>query len=96
MAALTAGAASVPTPITEQESENWLYWRAFSCKAPFPFSAGADPAGNRSADIEFEVDSKAMRKFPAEMGIYSIIETVEAGTATINFQFDSRVLTKQM
>ncbi len=40
------------------------------------------------------VDTKAMRKFPAEMSIYAALEVVEIGTATLNVFFDSRALGK--
>ena len=32
-AAVTAGAASVPTPITEQDWEGWIWWNPFSVQS---------------------------------------------------------------
>ena len=95
-AAITAGIASVPTPITEESSENWLYHHYFSLKAGFPFSAGADPGGNDNALTRFDVDSKAMRKIPTDLAIYAAIEVVEVGTASMQVQFNSRILVKSM
>jgi len=94
LAAVTAGGGSVPTPITEAVSDNWLYHRFFDIKAGFPFAAGADPAGNREAFIRFEVDSKAMRKFPPDTAIYASLEVVEVGTANMEVAFNSRMLVK--
>ena len=94
-AATAAGPASVPTPITEADSDNWLYHQFFSVKSPVAFAAGAAQEGPSSiSSFRSQVDSKAMRKFPAEMAIYAIVETAEVGTATVHFQFDSRMLLK--
>ena len=94
LAAVTAGGASVPTPITEADADNWLFHRFVDVAAGFPFASAADPAGNRHAFIEFEVDSKAMRKLPLEMAIYSSLEVTEVGTAGAQVWFDSRMLLK--
>ncbi len=94
LAATTAGGGSVPTPITEQGSDNWLYHRYFSVQAGFPFATGADPAGNFHGFVDFEVDSKAMRKSPLETAIYASLEVTRVGTANMEVHFDSRVLVK--
>ncbi len=93
-AACTAGGGSVPTPITESVSDNWLYHQFFNLKAGFPFATGADPAGNRAAFLNIEVDSKAMRKFPPDSSIYASLEVAEVGTAGLEVFFDSRMLVK--
>ena len=89
-AAVTAGIGSVPTPITEQDSDNWLYW------TPVQVGSMATTAQWGSAGwalFETEVDTKAMRKFPDEMAIYAAIElATEVGTVTVNAFFDSRAL----
>ncbi len=92
--AFAAGIASVPTPLTDEDSENWLYHRYFALKAGFAFSSGADPAGNRGAFLRLEVDSKAMRKFDPDKRIYAALEVVEVGTATMQTSFNSRSLVK--
>jgi len=89
-AAVVAGAAAVPTPLTEQGSDNWMYWRAIGIHGPVASSTSLNDATVES----FEVDSKAMRKFPTEMSIYAAVELVEIGTATADLFFDSRVLGK--
>ena len=93
--AFTAGVASVPTPITEVADENWLYHRFFFVKAPELFATGAEPAGRAGVGMfSAEVDSKAMRKFDSDMILYAAVEVAEVGTATLQVQFDSRVLVK--
>ena len=94
-AAATAGGASVPTPITEEDSDNWLYHRYFSVKAPIASAVSTAPTGEViSANVRIEVDSKAMRKFPLEMALYASLEVVEVGTAIMQVAFNSRALVK--
>ncbi len=92
LAAVTAGSSSVPTPITEQGSENWLYWRAFSAQSVT--SSISDGVNASSVAFSYEIDSKAMRKFPTDLAIYAMAEVVENGTSTMDVWHDSRVLVK--
>ncbi len=92
LAAVTAGIASVPTPITEMESENWLYWTPLSLHAKTALEAND---WGVASQILLEVDTKAMRKFPGEMAVYAAVEFgTSIGTATANIFFDSRALVK--
>jgi len=96
-AAITAGIASVPTPITEESADNWLYHRYFSLKSPQANASGAEPGGRiLPAFLRIEVDSKAMRKLDINDGIYAVIEVVEVGTARIEVAFNCRMLVKLM
>ncbi len=88
VAAVTAGVASVPTPITEQSSENWLYWTPLSAHGAVVSSTALGEETKQS----IEIDTKAMRKFPSELSVYAILELVESGTATADLHFDSRML----
>ena len=83
-AAVAIGVTAVPTPLTEQGSENWLYWAAIG--------AHQSEAASVAAAVDLVIDSKAMRKFPGEMALYAMTELVEIGTATMSTFFDSRVL----
>ena len=85
-AAFTAGVASIPTPIAEQDWDGWLFWRAFGVHA------GLQPNSDGSGYLRFEVDSKAMRKLDLLETIVAVVEVVEVGTATATSHFDSRVL----
>ncbi len=92
LAAVTAGIASVPTPITEQGSENWLYWRAFSLQVMS--ATFADGVNANGVFFDYEIDTRAMRKFPTDLAIYAAVEVVENGTAVMELWHDSRSLFK--
>ena len=96
-AAVAIGVTALPTPITEQGSENWIYWTAFSVNCP---QIGTDAANGLSGSavsstFRATVDSKAMRKFNSEDALYAIIEVgTETGVVEIDAYFDSRMLFK--
>ncbi len=92
IAAINGGIGSVPTPLTEQGSENWLYWRAIQVHGVT--ATIADGANAMSVVDSFDVDTKAMRKNPEEFGIYAAAEFIETGAATLSLAFDSRLLDK--
>jgi len=95
-AAVNAGIASVPTPITEQDSENWLWWQAFSVmSAGIGTGAAQNLSGTGSSHFRATIDTKAMRRFDSEKAIYAAIEVgVETGTASMDVRLDSRALVK--
>ena len=87
LAAFTIGVTAVPTPITEQNWDGWLYWEAFALLG----ESTADPV----ASLRSVVDSKAMRKLPEDTVLYAAVQAgTEIGTGTMEIQFDSRVLLK--
>ena len=86
-AAITAGAASVPTPVTEQDWNGWLYWRAFNLK-----SVETTVVGRFGSVLQWQVDTKAMRKLDPDDGVYAVFEVTEVGTSTMQVFFDSRML----
>ena len=101
LAAFTAGVASVPTPITEEDWDGWLYHQYFTINAGGPIAAAtaADQQGVVNATIgalRQEVDSKAMRKIDIDSVFYFCIEVIEFGTAAMDFSFNSRMLFKDM
>ena len=89
MAAVAAGVASVPTPISEQDDENWLWHHFFSVHA-----ADITDFSQAGTYQRIEIDSKGMRKFPEGTSIYAAIEVVMIGTADMDVFFDSRMLLK--
>ena len=95
-AAFTAGAASVPTPITEQGWDGWLFWHRIDATAASPIAGGvsadADALLPLVAGERVEIDSKAMRKVAQDETIFAAIELVEVGTATFQWAVDSRML----
>ena len=97
--AVIAGILSVPTPLTEEDWDGWLYHRYFSCFAGGTIAAAtaaeqADQVNASSAALHIEMDSKAMRKLEIDMTLYAIIEVVELGTAVLQWAFNSRMLFK--
>ena len=86
--AFAGGIGNVPTPITEQDWDGWLYWTPISVHV----QDAADPGLGRGSTQIVEVDSKAMRKFDEGDTLMAVIELVEVGTATGDIWFDSRAL----
>ena len=97
-AAVTAGAASVPGPITEQDWDGWLYWTPLQIIAVGIIDGSAatdsDNMNAVTAAKDIEVDSKAMRKLGLGDSLYGALELSETGVATLNWRFDSRMLFK--
>jgi len=97
-AAVTAGAASVPTPITEQAWDGWLYWNRLDLRAASVMGSAAasdiDILNSVTAVQRFDIDSKAMRKLRVDDSIYCAIEVTEVGTAVMSWRIDSRMLFK--
>ena len=87
-AAVTAGINSVPTPITEQDWDGWLFWSAIQVIA----GDASDVGLSRGATQIIDVDSKAMRKLKDDMAIYACVDMVEIGTSQVRIFFDSRML----
>lgn len=99
LAAVTAGAASVPTPVTEAAWDGWLYHRFFHLFAAGiidnSVAADTDAMNATTAVLRLEVDSKAMRKLAdSTVAVYMALEVTETGTAALRAAFDSRVLVK--
>jgi len=97
-AAFTAGAASVPTPITEESWDGWLYHRYFSLLSTSVIAdtvSSSDDFGNAVTSVlRLEVDSKAMRKGAIDEVQFAAIEVNEIGVASMTWNFRSRVLDK--
>ncbi len=99
--AFTAGTASLPDPLADDSDDNWMWHQYFQVRAPKAFT------GNASVDsdallalacvFQFEIDTKAMRKVPqAGDVVYGKIEGSLSGTATLNFNMNTRMLSKSM
>ena len=98
LAAVAVGVTAIPTPITEESWDGWLWHRYFSC-----FSAGVIAAAAaldnglvhpNSASLNIEVDSKAMRKTANLDAIVLVLECTEVGTATMRWSMNTRMLFK--
>ena len=91
-AAFTAGAASVPTPITEDSWDGWLYHTYFQVLAQS--TTLSDGTNALSAVFRQTVDSKAMRKLRLDDVVFAAFEFTETGTSTLSMNFNSRLLLK--
>ena len=86
--AFAAGAASMPSPVNELESNGWFYHQFLSVHAGEAGGLSGGPEGSQRVDV----DSKAMRKFDDQQRVVAILEVTETGTAAMNINFDSRML----
>ncbi len=90
--AFIAGVASVPTPLTEPEWDGWMWYQVFDLRAVT--STFADGVNAAVVAQHYEIDSKAMRKWDQQMTLCGVVETVESGTASMEFNAETRVLVK--
>ena len=97
LAAVMAGIGSVPTPITELTSENWLWHHMFSIKGAQQFTAGGGPGTEQQGTvIQIPIDSKAMRKLDTSLAVYAAIELgTEVGTAAAIAHLQTRILVQE-
>ena len=92
--AFAIGITALPTPITDVAWNGWM-WHQFIDLRAFAGQSGSGSAAIFGFHKDYEVDSKAMRKFPdAEFTMVAIIEVVESGTSQLEVSFDSRILGK--
>ncbi len=89
--AFAAGVGSVPTPIDEEDEELWIYHTYFALVAPdvTDFASGCI-----SCAVRFTVDSKAMRKLDIGDTVYAVLQATEVGAASMQCDFNSRLLVK--
>ena len=69
-AARAAGIASLPTPITEANTDFWQTWRPYGGRFSFITGAGFEAQGATN----YEIDSKAMRKIKPGDAIVLVAE----------------------
>ena len=89
--AFAVGVSAVPDPIDQMEWDGWLYHRFFDLHSS---EAALGDQQNGLTSIQFEVDSKAMRKVADNMTLMAVVQAVEIGAAVMVAHFDSRLLVK--
>ena len=96
--AFTAGIASMPTPVTDLDWDGWLWHQFFCVQSPSAIGANAaidtDLLIPGPSHYRFEIDSKAMRKFPTDMTLFWALQTTLIGTATVTVLVQTRGLYK--
>ncbi len=81
------GVTAIPGPHADCDWGGWLYHRFFNLR----WTATTD-VGRLYASREFEIDSKAMRKFEAGMSMVWVIES--GGGAAFDAAVSARILVK--
>ncbi len=90
--AIAAGVSAVPSPLSDEDWEGWLWHAYFDVRAVTATIAdGVNAAGYSMVQ---EIDSKAMRKLPSGMTLFGITEVTESGTAVLEVQAQTRTLLK--
>ena len=92
-AAFTAGVGSIPTPITEEDWDGWMWHTYFTLRSVT--ATVADGANAVTNVLRVPIDTKAMRKQTSDMTLFGAIEASnEFGTASMSIVANSRVLDK--
>ena len=86
------GVTAIPDPVDDVSFDGWIYHRFFDVHAVT--ATEADGSNAVAAAVQFEVDSKAMRKWDDFMTLVAVLQVVENGAATLQVFFDSRMLVK--
>ena len=73
-AALAAGAASIPGPQTDSSWDGWHVFQPFIQRMVFQSGIGLYP----EFAIQYEIDSKSMRKVEDEMALVLMVENASA------------------
>ena len=81
--AFAIGVTAVPTPVTEQDDEEWIFW--------YPISVLGSGTGEAAVQ-RIDIDTKAMRKLTVGDTLYGVVELTEAGVSVLETYFDSRML----
>ena len=96
--AFTAGIASIPGPLNDDEWDGWLYHSYFALHASAAIgdvvSAADDFPNVQAAALRLEIDSKAMRKTKRGMVMVAAVEVEETGDAVLQWFFNCRQLFK--
>ena len=86
--AFAAGVASIPSPISDID-DDWMYHQFMLVQS------GVLSGDGQGTEFRFEVDNKAMRKFPGGKTLVAVMEAEsEAGTVVVDVQFNLRGLIK--
>ena len=93
-AAFAIGPTAALGPLTEANSDMWLWHSFFDLR--IITATIADGVNAVAANHRIEIDSKAMRKdFDPERVLVGVTEVVEVGTATMENHAEVRVLVKK-
>jgi len=91
--AFGVGVTALPNPADDAGWPGWLYHRFFDLHS-FNATIVESMAAGGLGSVQFEVDSKAMRKLGINETIFASLQTIEAGAASMSIWFESRTLVK--
>ena len=83
--AFGVGVTALMSPLDDIEWDGWIYHRVFDLHGLLTTASGM-------TEIQFEIDTKAMRKLKAQDTIYAVLQHIETGTATADVWMTSRML----
>ena len=90
--AFNVGVTAIPGPFTDANWDAWIWHSFFDVRAVT--ATIADGVNANAVSQRIEVDSKAMRRWdPADTMVW-LVEGTESGTASCEFNGDSRILLK--
>lgn len=87
--AFNVGVTATPKPIADAGWGGWLYHRFFDL-----YAATANVIDSFQSSLQWEIDSKAMRKLDLLDVVFMSIEAVEVTNAVMQVNADSRILFK--
>ena len=90
--AITAGVASVPTPISDDDWDGWMFHTFFDSRAVT--ATIADGVNAAAAVVRIPIDSKAMRIWNDSLRFFGVWQFVESGTAVGEATAQTRALVK--
>ena len=85
--AFAAGIASVPTPVSDDDWNGWMWHQHFAVR-----SAAGTLLGLIAEGARYQIDSKAMRKTKDSDVLFAAFEATEVVEAAVNVYLDSRML----
>ena len=90
--AFAVGVTVVPGPLTDNDWDGWFWHHVTGLRAST--ATIADGVNAVGAFVRVDIDSKAMRKIDVGEVVMGIVEVIESGTATMEFNADTRQLIK--
>jgi hypothetical protein len=88
--AVAAGVASVPTPVTDDDSDYWWFHQYFMSSFAFASGVGFEAPGGS----QMSIDSKAMRKVDDGQDVSIVAELASAISAGVILSTAGRMLIK--
>ena len=86
------GITALPLPLDDIGWDGWLFHQMGTLRTGEKIGSSLDTGPTDV--LQWEIDSKAMRKVSVNEVVYAVLQSVESGTATANVQMMTRALFK--